>query len=81
MALMGRMTGCFCAVKARGELQSFQDSCATSDIVVVEGIQLEPTVDVVLSAADLVPTLVAFGCAPRLQAATRLGGVRMTDHG
>ncbi len=75
------MTGCFCAVKGRGELQSFQYSCATSDIVVVEGMQQEPTVDVVLSATDLVPTLVAFGCAPRLQAAMRLGGIRVADHG
>ena len=67
--------------QARGELRSFQDSCAASDIVVAEGLQEEDTVRAVLKAAEAVPTVVAFGCAPSLQGVLRLGGLKMADTG
>ena len=68
-------------MQARGELQSFQDSCAASNLMVAEGLQEEQIVSHVLKAAESVPTVVAFGCAQSLQGATRLGGVHMADDG
>lgn len=75
------MRGSICVVKARGELQSFQDSCAKSNIVVVEGLHEEQAVDSVLKAVEAVPTFVVFGCASRLQNAMRLGGWSLVDDG
>lgn len=68
-------------MQGKGELQSFQDSCAAADIVVVEGILGDAAAAKVLQAAASVPTLVAFGCALSLQAAMRLGGASTTDNG
>ena len=67
--------------QAKGELQSFKDSCAASDIVVVEGIHGEEAAAHVLEGAVSVPTLVTFGCALSLQSAMRLGGLSVTDNG
>ena len=61
--------------QGRGDLQSFQDSCAACDIAVVEGVQEETVAERILRATAAVPTMVTFGCAPRLQAAMRLGGL------
>ena len=66
-------------LQGKGELQSFQDSCAAADIVVAEGLQDEVAAEKVLHAAAAVPTLVTFGCAQSLQAAMRLGGISATD--
>ena len=70
-----------CLAQAKGELQSFQDSCAASDIIVAEGLQEERAVRDILEATRSVPTVVAFGCAPGLQGAMRLGGVHLADNG
>ena len=45
------------------------------DIAVVEGVQEDAAAEVILQGTAAVPTLVAFGCTPRLQAAMRLGGL------
>ena len=69
------------AVQGKGELQSFQDSCAAADIVVAEGLQDEVAAEKFLHAAAAVPTLVTLGCAQSLEAAMRLGGISATDSG
>ena len=68
-------------MQGRGELQSFQDSCAACDIAVVEGVQDEAAAEAILKGTAVVPTVVAFGCAPRLQAAMRLGELSSADAG
>ena len=75
------MRHCSAADQGRGELQSFQDSCVACDIAVVEGVQEEAAAEAVLQGTAAVPTMVAFGCLPRLQAAMRLGGLSSADAG
>ena len=62
-------------------LRDFQREALRADILFVEGLQDTAVLDAVLSSASRVPTLVAFGCAPALQAQQRLGGLPLMPAG
>ena len=62
-------------------LRDFEREARRADILFVEGLQDAAAVEAVLRSAPGVPTLVAFGCAPALRGAQRLGGLPLAPAG